>query len=118
MKSQPVEGESSDLPTQKTESLSPNTQRAEQDENTNIKRRPHGSSGLMSQNSSYMTARSSAQQDPQFISCDIWAAAYDQVRDDHNLRPLVDSYEELFDTLLWPKALSDSEACPSDSGKC
>lgn len=115
--SQPTKGERDDLPKQKTGSLSANTQSVGHDETTNTKRRPYGSSALLSQNSSYMTARSSAQQDLQFISCDIWAAAYDQLRDDHTLMPLVDNYEEFFDTLLWPKTLSHSEAQPGDSGK-
>ncbi|KAM7191627.1 hypothetical protein V8F20_009234 [Naviculisporaceae sp. PSN 640] len=41
-------------------------------------------------------------QDPRFITCEIWEAAYDALKNDAKLRPLVENYEEFFNTLLWP----------------
>ncbi|KAK3316963.1 hypothetical protein B0H66DRAFT_605233 [Apodospora peruviana] len=62
-----------------------------------------GSSRLLSEtsSSSYPPA-SSPSQEPEFITRDIWSAAYEQLKNDTSLEPLVTNYEDLFFTLLTP----------------
>ncbi|KAK4182454.1 hypothetical protein QBC35DRAFT_457281 [Podospora australis] len=57
----------------------------------------------VSQVSSHKTAaRLCSPQDVYFVTREIWEEAYNEVKNEEKLEPLVRNYEEFFDSVLWP----------------
>ncbi|KAK0615242.1 hypothetical protein B0T17DRAFT_620037 [Bombardia bombarda] len=75
--------------------------------------RPPVAPSALSQTSSYQTAPTTFQQDLHFVTREIWAAAYGEVKRDTKLLPLVSNYEEFFDTILWPNGLGVNRLGPT-----